>query len=483
MFLESISSFGANLKRCLRAFCLLSLLLAAHSCAGRQVAVISNPPTGKPINVALLLPFGAQQKEWQMLARAISDAAQMALFDSGKTRLVLIPKDTKGTPDGARRAMQDALAQDAHIILGPLLSNSVRAVAPLAARSPAPVIAFSSDERVVSDNVYLLGFSPAQQVRRVIEHAQKLNVRRMAAFLPRTAYGRLVRTAFVDAADEFGIEIHAIETYPPLIAEAISKAEEPARRLADYAWRRKKREQEMRRLERERARAQTQLKTRGRKTQRGRFVRGRAQRRQQDSVPADIRLKQIEADIDRLEKIDALGEIPYQAILFAEGGASLRGLVQLLPNFDITSRQVFFLGTGLWDDPKLGRELPLNGARFAAPPPDNAEILRARMQREFRRQIPRLVTLGYDGVGLARALAEQSDPPFKWEQITQPGGFIGIDGIYRFPIRRKGETLIKGAIAERGLAVIEIKRRQRQIVSEAPEEFTIEDSSIEQVAR
>ena len=264
----------------------------------------------------------------------------MALFDSGKTRLVLSPKDTKGTPEGARRAMEEALAQEAHIVLGPLLSQSVRAVAPLAARNDVPVIAFSSDERAVSDNIYLLGFSPAQQVRRVIEHAQRLNVRRMAAFLPRTAYGRVVRTAFVEAADEFGLEIHAVETYPPSIAEAM----ESARRLADYTWRRKQREQEMRRLKRERARAQSQLRARGQKTQRGPFVRGRAQRRQQDSVPPDIRLKQVEAEIDRLEKIDALGEIPYQAILFAEGGALLRGLVQLLPNFDITSRQVFFSG-------------------------------------------------------------------------------------------------------------------------------------------
>ncbi len=463
MCLEIIEFFEARLKLCLSALGYLGFFILLVSCAvPREGAIISNPPSDKPINVALLLPFGATQENWQSLARAISDAAQMALLDSGKTRLVLIPKDTKGTARGARRAMEEALAQGAHIILGPLLSKSVRAVAPLAAQSHVPVIAFSSDERVVSDNVYLLGFSPPQQVRRVIGHAKELEVRRMAAFLPRTAYGRLVRTAFVDAAEEFDIEIHAIETYPPSVEGAM----EPARRLADYNWRRKVREQEMRRLEREIARAQTQLRTRGPQARRGRFVRGRSQRGREDSVPPEVRLKQAEADIGRLKKIDALGEVPYQAILFAEGGALLRGLVQLLPNFDITSRQVFFLGTGLWDDPKLGRELPLNGARFAAPPVDNSEILIARMRREFRRPIPRLATLGYDAVLLARALAQQSDPPFEGEQITQSDGFAGIDGIYRFPADSKG------AIAERALAVLEIKRRRREVVSEALKEFT-----------
>ena len=465
-----------SLKRYFSVFCALSLFIFLSACAlrdGGEAAFIANPPSDKAVKVALLLPFGSAQKNWKSLARSISDAAQMALFDSGKTRLVLIPKDTRGTPAGAQRAMEEAIAQGAHIVLGPLLSKSVRAVAPLAAQYNVPVIAFSSDERVVSDNVYLLGFSPSQQVRRVVQHAKELDVRRMAAFLPRTAYGRLVRTAFVEAADEFGLEIHAIETYPPSVAGAM----EPARRLADYNWRRKVREQEMRRLEREISRARTQMRSRGPQARRGRFVRGRSQRGQDDSVPPEVRLKKAEADIDRLKKIDALGEVPYRAILFAEGGALLRGLVQLLPNFDITSRQVFFLGTGLWDDPKLGREQPLNDARFAAPPVDNAEILIARMQREFRRPIPRLVTLGYDGVGLARTLAEQSDPPFEWAQITQAGGFVGIDGIYRFPKTRRstldGETIIKGAVAERGLAVLEIKRRGREIVSEAPEEFEI----------
>ena len=116
----------------------------------------------------------------------------------------------------------------------------------------------------------------------VVQHAKELGVRRMAAFLPRTAYGRLVRTAFVEAADEFGLEIHAIETYPPSVAGAM----EPARRLADYNWRRKVREQEMRRLEREISRARTQMRSRGPRAQRGRFVRGRSQRGQEDFCAA-----------------------------------------------------------------------------------------------------------------------------------------------------------------------------------------------------
>ena len=443
---------------------LLALSVMISSCVGPRATF--NPVSDKPVRVALLLPLTAKNEQVRKLARFLSDAAQMALFDAGKSRLVLILQDTKGTVQGAKQAMQDSLDKESHIILGPLLSSSVRAIAPLAKSYNVPIISFSNDESVISDNVYLLGFSPRQQIERIIRHATTLNITKIAAFLPRTAYGSLVREAFVNSASASGLDIHIIETYPNTVKGAM----EPARRLADFTWRRKAREQEMRRLDRAIAQAQGELKRQSssRANQSG-PVRGQLSRGGASSVPPEARLKSAKAEKNRLRKIDALGEVPYQAILLCEGGDLLKGLVQLLPNFDVRPDRVFFLGTGKWDDPKLGLERPLKGARFAAPPFDKAMILLLRMRDQYRRGLPpRLATLGYDAVGLALTLAQQGDPPFEYEQLTQEGGFVGIDGIYRFP---KNDDGAKGAIAQRGLAVIEIKRKEREIISNAPTYF------------
>ncbi len=452
------------------AYGLIFFFLA--SCAGvnkESVFIPQNPPTTKLIRVGFLVPLSAQNRDLRALARSLSDAAQLALFDSGQTRLVLIPQDTKGTRQGAIDAMARAVERGADIILGPLLSSSVEAITPLAKAHNVPVVAFSSDERIVNDNIYLFGFSPREQVRRILFHAKRLGVRTVAAFLPRTAYGSLVRASLIETSEEFELNVRAIETYPP----SIQAAQVPAARLADYNWRKKARDQEMRRLERVVARAQTELRLRGPKSRKVRFVRGRTTRSLQESTPPQVRLGQAKAQIQRLKKIDALGEVPYQAILFAEGGDLLRGLVQLLPSYDITSKQVFFLGTGLWDDPKLSLELPLNGARFAAAAIDNATILLSRLRAQYRRQPRRLATLGYDVIGLVRALASQSDPPFTYEQLTQPDGFAGIDGIFRFRknLKNKQGKRLRGSVAQRGLAVIEIKRRHRDVVTPAPNSF------------
>ena len=52
----------------------------------------------------------------------------MALFDLDSSKFRLMPKDTKGTPEGAVAAAEDAIAEGAELILGPLFSESVQAV-------------------------------------------------------------------------------------------------------------------------------------------------------------------------------------------------------------------------------------------------------------------------------------------------------------------------------------------------------------------
>ena len=83
----------------------------------------------EPVRVGLLLPFSASSDAAQKVAAAMFDAAQLAVFDAGDQRFLLIPKDTKGNPEGAAAAARSALADGAEIVLGPLFSESVEAAA------------------------------------------------------------------------------------------------------------------------------------------------------------------------------------------------------------------------------------------------------------------------------------------------------------------------------------------------------------------
>ncbi len=55
---------------------------------------------GGAVKVALLLPITGPGNA-SSVAKALKQAAELALFDFDNPNVTLVPKDTKGTPDGA----------------------------------------------------------------------------------------------------------------------------------------------------------------------------------------------------------------------------------------------------------------------------------------------------------------------------------------------------------------------------------------------
>lgn len=170
-------------------------------------------PADGQVRIALLLPLSHPAKETRAVAQAMLDAAQMAMFEMGARSMLLMPRDTGATPETAAAAASDALAKGAEIILGPLLANDVRAVAPLARARNVPVIAFSTDRTVAGDGVFLLSFLPEQEVSRVVSYASSKGLTKFAALVPQTAYGQRVEEAFRNAVTQSGREVVGVQTY------------------------------------------------------------------------------------------------------------------------------------------------------------------------------------------------------------------------------------------------------------------------------
>ena len=138
------------------------------------------------------------------LGQGMLDAAQLAMFDLGDDHFQLIPRDTKGTPGGATEAARAAIAEGAQLILGPLYSSSIGAVRPAVQGARLSMISFSNDQSQAGSGVWTIGFSPDDQVRRVVSYAKSQGVNRIGAMVPRNAYGEVVSTALNDAAREGG---------------------------------------------------------------------------------------------------------------------------------------------------------------------------------------------------------------------------------------------------------------------------------------
>jgi len=383
---------------------------------------LRRPGEGSPVRVAILLPLTGPSAP---LGQALLRAAQMALFEVGDEHVVLLPRDTEGQPEGAVQAAEQALADGAELVLGPVFSGEVQAAAQVTRSRGVPMIAFSTDREAAGNGVFLMGFMPDQQVGRVMTFAARQGLQRFGALLPDTPYGAAVSMAMRRAARELGIEVTQQESYAGTVADFT----DPVRRIASYDRRRALLAQQRRELE-----------------------------AQKDFEAAQQAL-------ERLKGQETAGDIGYDALLIAEGGERLRNLGALLPFYDIDPRSVRFLGTGLWDDANVGREPALVGGWFASPAPADFEAFRNRYRQQYGSSdvLPRIGTLAYDATALAAVLARSEvRANYAEKTLTSPSGFAGADGIFRFGAN---------GIAERGLAVIEVQRNGLRVVSPSPASF------------
>lgn len=199
--------------------------------SGSFAAVSTTVPGASSVRpsakIALVLPLSAPG-ELGVLAKAMKQAAELALFEHDNPGLQLLVKDDKGTPDGARAAAEVALNEGAEIVLGPLLAAAVEAVRPVASKAGKVVIAFSNDRRVAGNGVHLLSYIPDHDVERIVSFAAQRGDRRFAALVPDDDYGRIVEAALARAVTETGGRLVAIERY---VSNGTGMLE-PARRLS-----------------------------------------------------------------------------------------------------------------------------------------------------------------------------------------------------------------------------------------------------------
>lgn len=392
-------------------------------------------PPAPPINpgiprVALLLPLSGPQAK---LGQAMLNAAQLALFHFADKQFELLPQDTQGTPEGAADAAALAIGDGASLILGPLFAGSVNAVAPAARAAGIKVIAFSNDSTVAGDGVFTLGFRPSEQVERVVRYAMSRGLRRFAVLAPDNDYGVTVADAMNQMVLSLGGEVTDQALYDPYASDFAPII----RQLANYDERRQTLLEQRKLLE------------------------------ERDDEVAQSALK-------RLENLQTLGDVHFDALLIGDGGKRLQSIAALLPYFDIDPKKIRMLGTGQWDVPGIGAEPALLNAWFAAPEPTGRATFGRQYKEVYGHKPPRLATLAYDATALAAVFAQkgsnesnEGENPeaagwFDISELMASQGFAGRDGIFRFTA---------AGTAERGLSIHSVQRRRAKIIDPAPTNF------------
>lgn len=378
---------------------------------------ISDVPT-----IALLLPLGAADPGLREDAQALHDAALMALFDRRKDNIQLIPIDTKGTPQGAEQAAREAIGRGADIILGPLLSQSVNAVAPVTRQAGIPVLTFSNNDTAAGNGVYMIGISPYAELERLVTFNLSKGITRFAILAPEDAYGNRIVSDLQRVISAHGGDITRLSFYNPVETDFTDQA----KAMSNYDIRRGALAGRIRALE-----------------------------ARNDEVSR--------AALAQLRKRDTLGGVDFEAILLPTlDPLVLRTLASQLAQFDVNQPEIRILGLSLWDEfGDLSSEPPLVGAWYVAPPDDGWRLFARRYQKFYDRLPPTLAALAYEATALA-ILSSEAEDPFSQASLVNPQGYQGILGVFR---------LNGGGQSNRGLAIKQITNDGVQILDPAPTSF------------
>jgi ABC-type branched-subunit amino acid transport system substrate-binding protein len=330
--------------------------------------------------IALLVPLTGTNAG---VGESIANAANMAVLDTGGKNIRVTTYDTA---TGAAAAAQKAVADGNKLILGPLLAEDVKAVAPIGRAARIPLISFSNDTSVAGNGVFILGFVPTQSVDRVVRYARSRGLVTFAGLVPNGTYGQRASQAMIRAVEASGGKLIAMQNFD----------------------------------------------------------------RSAGSISAAV------------TKLALNGQ--YDAILIADSGRVALQIVPAIRRSGGATAKV--LGTELWNtEGSLANSPAMQGAWFASVSDSYYNQLSIKYRARFGKGPYRLASLGYDAVLLANKIAGgwRVGAPFPVAQLTDEGGFSGIDGAFRFG---------RDGIADRMLEVQQINATGFAVVAPAPRSFS-----------
>lgn len=370
----------------------ISALLAACQVVPKQPPKpIEKPPEEGPVGgqlpsdatrhrIALLVPLTGTNAG---VGESIANAANMAVLDTGGQNIRVTTYDTA---TGAAAAAQKAIADGNRLILGPLLAEDVKAVAPIGRGAKVPLISFSNDTSVAGNGTYIMGFVPTQSVDRVVRYARSRGLVTFAGLVPNGTYGQRASQAMIRAVEASGGKLVAMQNFD----------------------------------------------------------------RSTGSIGVAV------------TKLALNGQ--YDAILIADSGRVALQVVPAIRRSGGATAKV--LGTELWNtEGALARSPAMQGAWFASVSDSYYNQLSAKYRVRYGKGPYRLASLGYDAVLLANKIAAgwRVGTAFPVAQLTDEGGFSGIDGAFRFG---------RDGIADRMLEVQQINATGFAVIAPAPRSFS-----------
>lgn len=186
----------------LRRLFLVGTMLALAACD--PSAFGPRVQSGQPVKVALLVPGGSGDAQFDLIARDLTNAARLAVADLDGVAIDLQVYQTGRSAQRAAQLAQQAVSEGAGIIVGPLDAASANAAAVAVAGQNVNVLSFSNNPAIAGGNTFILGNTFQNTADRLIRYARRNGKSRFMVVSGRTPAEEVGNAAVIQAIQNRG---------------------------------------------------------------------------------------------------------------------------------------------------------------------------------------------------------------------------------------------------------------------------------------
>jgi ABC-type branched-subunit amino acid transport system substrate-binding protein len=197
---------------------------------------------GDAVTVALLVPYGSPTPGDEGLARSLENAARLAEADLGGSIKLKVYR-TAGQAGTAAAVADQAIAEGAQVIVGPLRSDAANAAAVAARDDGVNVLAFSNNTSIAGGNLFVLGNTFDNIASRMMRYAGAQGRNRVVVVSPRTPVGEIAKASITRAAAGANVQVvgdgsfefsqEGIASAVPVISQTVNTSGATAIMLTD----------------------------------------------------------------------------------------------------------------------------------------------------------------------------------------------------------------------------------------------------------
>lgn len=366
------------------------------------------------LRIAVLLPLSGNVAS---VANDLKNAATMALFNLNSDKIILQFYDSQGTSSGAKEATLNANEDNADIIIGPLFAEEVNASKRVA---NSPIISFTTDQSVLSRNVFSIGFLIEQQIKRIVEYSISNGYKRFAIIVPDNQTGNFISDNFEKYTSAFGGEVVISRAYKNKKEDLMTSVKE----ISNFEEREKEYKQYM-----SDAQARLDYLNSLKLLPDNKDYLSAYDETQYSSTDDEIAF--LEQTLETFAKKTTISDPEFDAIFVY--GDDINDVIMIgssLMYFDVHPDRIKFIGTSQLENPKIYSERAFRSAWYPSVSTKYSGSFNQAYKKFYNKTPNKIASLAYDAVSLVGTIAKNGT--VEASDILNPNGWTGINGIFRF---------------------------------------------------